>query len=204
VQVRVDFTVEPFQEGVLGPHVQAALAQLRARGLTPDAGPFGSSVTGSYSSILPALEPALTAALANGATTIALSVRRVEELSEETSVFLRALEPLVEATGATIVPIERIAPTDTKVHWEGRLVAGLRPARAVSDLKGALDRLIDQVEEEMGNDLAELDRTGKQRAVRLLEERGAFEFRGAVEMIAEVLEVSKVTVYNYLNARRSR
>ena len=40
----------------------------------------------------------------------------------------------------------------------------------------------------------------KQRAVRLLDERGAFTLRKAVEDVADALGVSRFTVYNYLNS----
>ena len=40
------------------------------------------------------------------------------------------------------------------------------------------------------------------RAVRLLEERGAFAFRKSAELVAEALGVSRFTVYNYLNRGR--
>ncbi|WP_199430333.1 helix-turn-helix domain-containing protein [Qaidamihabitans albus] len=62
-----------------------------------------------------------------------------------------------------------------------------------------LDRLVREVEAEVGSPLAELDRPGKQRAVRLLEERGAFQLRKSVAAIAEALGVTRFTVYNYLN-----
>ncbi|WP_186382484.1 helix-turn-helix domain-containing protein [Amycolatopsis rhizosphaerae] len=62
-----------------------------------------------------------------------------------------------------------------------------------------LDRLIREVEAELGGRLADLDRQDKQRAVRLLEERGAFTLRKAVVTIAEALGVTRFTVYNYLN-----
>lgn len=62
-----------------------------------------------------------------------------------------------------------------------------------------LDRLVADVEVELGSVLAELDRPGKQRAVRLLEERGAFQLRRSVAAVAEVLGVTRFTVYNYLN-----
>ncbi|HET6504932.1 MAG TPA: helix-turn-helix domain-containing protein [Amycolatopsis sp.] len=62
-----------------------------------------------------------------------------------------------------------------------------------------LSRLIRQVETQLGGRLPDLDRAGKQRAVRLLEERGAFEMRKAVVTIAEALGVTRFTVYNYLN-----
>ena len=37
-------------------------------------------------------------------------------------------------------------------------------------------------------------------AVRLLDERGAFILRRAVEEVADAMGVSRITVYNYLNA----
>jgi uncharacterized protein YqgV (UPF0045/DUF77 family) len=72
--------------------------------------------------------------------------------------------------------------------------AGLPP------LRGALERLIGFVERELGSRLSELDREGKQRAVRLLDEAGAFTLRRSVEDVADALGVSRITVYNYLNA----
>ncbi|QUQ65040.1 helix-turn-helix domain-containing protein [Kutzneria sp. CA-103260] len=64
---------------------------------------------------------------------------------------------------------------------------------------GALDRAIAEVESEFGSPLSELSRADKQRAVRLLEERGAFEMRKSVPAVAEALGVTRFTVYNYLN-----
>ena len=46
----------------------------------------------------------------------------------------------------------------------------------------------------------ERSREEKQRAVRLLDERGAFTLRRAVEQVADAMGVSRITVYNYLNA----
>lgn len=63
----------------------------------------------------------------------------------------------------------------------------------------ALDALIREVELELGSSLSGLGRLDKQRAVRLLEERGAFEMRKAVVTVAEALGVTRFTVYNYLN-----
>ncbi|GAB3563872.1 helix-turn-helix domain-containing protein [Amycolatopsis endophytica] len=62
-----------------------------------------------------------------------------------------------------------------------------------------LGRLITDVERELGARLADLDRPGKQHAVRLLEERGAFAMRKAAPTVAEALGVTRFTVYNYLN-----
>lgn len=67
---------------------------------------------------------------------------------------------------------------------------------------GDLDGLIGDVTAEFGGPLSELSRPEKQRAVRLLEERGAFSYRKSAETIAGALGVSRFTVYNYLNRTR--
>jgi uncharacterized protein YqgV (UPF0045/DUF77 family) len=41
---RVEFTIEPFVEGLPGPHVTETIAAVRALGHEVDVGPFGSSV----------------------------------------------------------------------------------------------------------------------------------------------------------------
>ena len=52
----------------------------------------------------------------------------------------------------------------------------------------------------LGAKLALLSRAEKQRAIRLLDERGAFILRRAVEDVADAMGVSRITVYNYLNS----
>ncbi len=109
---------------------------------------------------------------------------------------LDTVQPLLTALGATIVPVEQIGKADVPLVWEGKVVAGVRlPA-----LHGAMDRLIDSVERELGGKLALLSRAEKQRAIRLLDERGAFILRRAVEDVADAMGVSRITVYNYLNS----
>ena len=57
------------------------------------------------------------------------------------------------------------------------------PATRMTDRRserGALDRLITSVQRELGAPLIELSREDKQRAVRLLDEKGAFRLRKAV------------------------
>jgi uncharacterized protein YqgV (UPF0045/DUF77 family) len=73
------------------------------------------------------------------------------------------------------------------------------PAAPPAELNSALDRLIGEVEREVGGKLAGLDRASKQRAVRILKERGAFTQKKSVATIAEALGVTRFTVYNYLN-----
>ncbi|HEX6418608.1 MAG TPA: helix-turn-helix domain-containing protein [Acidimicrobiales bacterium] len=109
---------------------------------------------------------------------------------------LVALEPVAVRLGATIVPASEVAPADVPLRWEGELVGGLR----LPGVHGTLDRMIAAVEAELGAPLQELSREDKQRAVRLLDERGAFQLRKSVEEVADALSVSRFTVYNYLNA----
>lgn len=114
--------------------------------------------------------------------------------------FLVALRPVAKALGATIVPTRRMQDSDIPLHWEGALVGGLR----MPDLQDALARLIAGVEQQLGGGLASLSREDKQRAVRMLEERGAFQIRKSIEDTADAMGVSRITVYNYLNAIRDR
>ena len=109
---------------------------------------------------------------------------------------LRSVKPVVDALGASFVAADDMAASAVALVWEGRTVAGVR----MPPLHGALDRLIDAVEAELGGRLPLLSREDKQRAVRLLDERGAFILRRAVEDVADAMGVSRITVYNYLNA----
>lgn len=109
---------------------------------------------------------------------------------------LRAVQPVVDAVGATIVGPADHEPSDVPLVWNGEVIAAVR----MPPLHGALDRLIDSVETELGGPLPTLTREQKQLAVRLLDERGAFTLRRAVEDVADAMGVSRITIYNYLNA----
>ena len=109
---------------------------------------------------------------------------------------VKAVAPIIDAVGATIVPPADMGASDIPLSCEGEVIGAVRmPA-----LHGALDRLIESVEKELGSNLKELSRNDKQRAIRLLDERGAFILRRAVEDVADAMAVSRITVYNYLNA----
>ena len=96
---------------------------------------------------------------------------------------IRSVKPVVDALGASFVAADDMEASDVALMWEGRTVAGVR----MPPLHGALDRLIDAVEAELGGRLPMLSREAKQRAVRLLDERGAFILRRAVEDVADRL-----------------
>ena len=109
---------------------------------------------------------------------------------------IAAVAPVVAAAGARIVAASEAEASDVPLVWDGRVVGAVR----LPPLHGALDRLIDGVAAELGAPLPALSREDKQRAVRLLDERGAFTLRRAVEDVADRMGVSRITVYNYLNA----
>lgn len=67
-------------------------------------------------------------------------------------------------------------------------------------LHDALGRMIEGVEYELGGKLGDLSRQDKQAAVRMLDERGAFMLRRAVDSVGQIMGVSRITIYNYLNA----
>ena len=107
-----------------------------------------------------------------------------------------AITPVLDAVGASLVHPDERQSSDIPLVWEGVTVAAVRAPQ----LHGALDRLIESVESDLGGRLGELRREDKQRAVRLLHERGAFVLRKAVDDIADRMHVSRITIYNYLNA----
>lgn len=112
-----------------------------------------------------------------------------------------AIAPLLDRVGARAVALEEREPGDVVLHWEGAPAVAVRLPE--EELTSALDRMIGTLESELGARLPELARPDKQRAVRLLEERGAFTLRKSVESVAKALGVSRFTVYNYLNREQS-
>lgn len=133
---------------------------------------------------------------------------------------LVAVRPLAERLGARLVGPDCLRPEDVPLEWQGELVGAVRlPAapgaegpdapetagtavQAETEPGAGLAQLLDGVADELGGSLESLPRSQKQRAVRLLEERGAFSYRKSAETIAEALGVSRFTVYNYLNRQR--
>lgn len=110
--------------------------------------------------------------------------------------FIAEMRHVADALGAVIVEPLQMRPSDIPLSWDGQVVAGLR----LEDLQGSLRRLMLAVERELGRPFHELNREQKQAAVRLLNERGAFLLRRSVETVGDAFGVSRITIYNYLNA----
>ena len=119
-------------------------------------------------------------------------------MTKEAHPVLEALAPIAAAVGGEIIDPTDIANGDVPVQWEGATIAGFR----IAPMQTALDRLVAGVEHELGSKLADLDRVEKQVAVRLLDEKGAFLLRKSIEDVADLMGVSRITIYNYLNTIR--
>jgi uncharacterized protein YqgV (UPF0045/DUF77 family) len=172
VRLEAEFTSEPFHgEGSPPEHAVAARDAAAEAGLDTDFGPLGTLARGDAKALLEALPAITQAALDGGATQVTLQVRRAADAGSEA------------VPQATAVPVVQQAADNA-------------PAVELND---ALARLIADVERELGAELGDLDRPGKQRAVRLLRERGAFGLRKSVSSVADALGVTRFTVYNYLN-----
>jgi HTH domain len=119
---------------------------------------------------------------------------------------LAAIAPVLSRASAVLVGPGALTPADVPLVWEGVTIAGVRfptgPAAEPAGAVGDLGRLLADLATELGAPLCDLPRPQKQRAVRLLEERGAFTYRKSAETVAEALNVSRFTVYNYLNRDR--
>ena len=70
----------------------------------------------------------------------------------------------------------------------------------VAPLHDALGNMIRAAERDIGTNSDQWSRAEKQQVVRMLDERGAFLLRGAVDDMARIMGVSRITIYNYLNA----
>ncbi|WP_457256245.1 helix-turn-helix domain-containing protein [Pedococcus sp. P5_B7] len=117
----------------------------------------------------------------------------------------------VEGEAEVVVDAVAVALKEALSHGATRVtltlgdvdaVTASAPAAGATDFTDGLSRLIADVERELGGSLATLPRAEKQHAVRLLEERGAFEMRRSAETVAEALGLTRFTVYNYLNRIR--
>ncbi len=110
-----------------------------------------------------------------------------------------AIQPLLTLVGGEVLAPADLQPGDVTVTWDGEVIGGIR----LESLSNALDRMVNHIEQELGGKIADLSRKDKQAAVRMLDERGAFQLRKAIEDVAAMMGVSRITIYNYLNAIRT-
>lgn len=68
----------------------------------------------------------------------------------------------------------------------------------VSNVNDLLDILIQEVQEQIGKPVKFMDKSDKVLAIKLLDRKGAFLIKKAGEKISEHLNISKYTLYSYL------
>ncbi|HEY1282519.1 MAG TPA: thiamine-binding protein [Acidimicrobiales bacterium] len=78
-KVRLEFTVEPFEEGRPGPHVTAAVDAVASRGLAVDMGPFSTCADADVDAAPEAVASLLRAAFDQGASRVSLQVTRLDD-----------------------------------------------------------------------------------------------------------------------------
>lgn len=71
------------------------------------------------------------------------------------------------------------------------------------DINEVVDTVVENVLQELGKPVPTMGKEEKVKAVRMLDERGIFLVKGAVDVVAIALAVSKYTVYNYLEEARA-
>ena len=75
-EYRAEFLIEPFTEGWLGPPVIAGIEAVRASGLEPDIGAFGTTIDGTGDAIADAVSALVSEALSAGATRVSIHVSK--------------------------------------------------------------------------------------------------------------------------------
>ncbi len=131
--------------------------------------------------------------------TAALEACRANGLEPDLGPFATIIAGSIDAVTAAVHDMSRAALANGATAVQVRF--GESPsAIRFGDLHDALAQLVAAVEEQLGAPLSQLSREEKQVAVRLLDERGAFLLRKAVESVGEMMGVSRITIYNYLNA----
>ncbi|MFN2489453.1 MAG: thiamine-binding protein [Actinomycetota bacterium] len=73
--VVAEFTIQPFVEGRMEPHVAAGVEAARASGLALEVGPFGTGLAGPRAEVLAALSRVMDAAIEAGAQSIQIKLR---------------------------------------------------------------------------------------------------------------------------------
>ncbi len=130
---------------------------------------------------------------------MAVEACRSHGLEPEMGPFATTVCGPIAVVTAAVEEMSRVALSHGATAVQVRL--GDSPATTgFGDLHDALGRMVASVEEQLGAPLADLSREQKQAAVRILDQRGAFLLRKAVESVGEMMGVSRITIYNYLNA----
>ncbi|MEQ8842134.1 MAG: helix-turn-helix domain-containing protein [Acidimicrobiales bacterium] len=131
--------------------------------------------------------------------TAAIDAFDAHGLSVEFGPFSSSVAGDVDDMAAAIADMVRAAMANGATSVQLR-VAATAEEIPIPSIRDALDDILRMAEREIGTPAVDWDRAQKQQVVRMLDERGAFLLRGAVDDIAQIMGVSRITIYNYLNA----
>jgi len=71
------------------------------------------------------------------------------------------------------------------------------------DINEVVDSVVESVLQEIGKPVPVMSKEEKVKAVEMLDDKGIFLVKGAVDVVAQALAVSKYTIYNYLEEARA-
>ncbi|HEX2049069.1 MAG TPA: thiamine-binding protein [Actinomycetota bacterium] len=78
-ELTAEFTIHPFEEGNMQPHVRAGVDAARTSGLAIEVGPLGTGLSGARDDVLRALHDVMVAALDAGARAVHVKVEAPSE-----------------------------------------------------------------------------------------------------------------------------
>ena len=78
-----------------------------------------------------------------------------------------------------------------------------KPERITKDVSGLLDDLIDQSVRLVNKPVAQMNREDKIRAIRFLQDKGAFLITKSGDKISKYFGISKFTLYNYIDVKEN-
>lgn len=81
---------------------------------------------------------------------------------------------------------------------------GREDEKFVQDIGEMVQAVLDNVLNKLGKPVVAMSKEDKVRAVEMLEEKGIFLVKGAVDIVAQALAVSKYTLYGYIEEVRGR
>ena len=206
---QLEFSAGPGVAGKQAKHVLAAEQAFGSTGLSVSSNGMVTKIEGSLSEIAQQLPEAILQAFSNGATHFRTVIRESNDLSSEAQQHISAMERVAQSLGGEVISASKATPDDIPLEWDNKLVAAVRPRQDISTRKTitpsheSLTPLLQQMETKHGT-LNTLNRKQKLEAIKWLDERQVFQVRKSVEQIAMQMNISRATVYNYLNAVRNQ
>ncbi|MDY7077894.1 MAG: helix-turn-helix domain-containing protein [Chloroflexota bacterium] len=120
------------------------------------------------------------------------------------STCMRLLLPGNHPTGLLII-LDLTVPLIVRDYFQGFWPPSLPAPPPLSlDLSRALEVLLSEAVARVGKPVTLMGKDEKLTVIRYLDEHGAFLLRGSVEDVARELQISRFTVYNYLDEIRTR